>query len=288
MICDGAMPVSFDFDIFSPPTSSQPWANTLRGGSRPAAISMAGQYTAWNRRMSLPTRLTSGGQHRGEPPALGGPGLGAVADRRGVVEQGVEPDVDDLAVVPRQRDAPADARPGHRDVLQPLPDERRHLVVGAARLDRHRGSPRSGRVSRSWNADSRKNQFCSCSCSTGRPCMGQTCWPSNSPSPSSEVAGKLELLAAHAVRTLVHRVVDVAVVADRLPEALHALLVPGLGGADEVVVGRVDGVEDREPGVRHEPVDPLLRRHPAGSPPRAATFVPCSSTPVRNHTSSPR
>ena len=64
MIVLGAMPVSLVLLIFSPPTSSQPLANTLRGGSRPAAISIAGQMTAWNRRMSLPTRWTSAGQSR--------------------------------------------------------------------------------------------------------------------------------------------------------------------------------------------------------------------------------
>ena len=66
MIWLGAIPVSLDLLIFSPPTSSQPWANTLRGNGSPAAISIAGQITAWNRRMSLPTRWTSAGQVRGE------------------------------------------------------------------------------------------------------------------------------------------------------------------------------------------------------------------------------
>ena len=60
MISVGAMPVSFDFDIFSPPTSSQPCAKTPRGTSTPAAISIAGQMTAWKRRMSLPTTWYAG------------------------------------------------------------------------------------------------------------------------------------------------------------------------------------------------------------------------------------
>ena len=54
------MPVSFDFDIFSPPTSSQPCAKTPFGTSSPAAISSAGQITAWKRRMSLPTTWYAG------------------------------------------------------------------------------------------------------------------------------------------------------------------------------------------------------------------------------------
>ena len=60
MICSGAMPVSFDLDIFSPPTSSQPWPNTCFGTSSPAAMSMAGQITAWKRAMSLPTSWVAG------------------------------------------------------------------------------------------------------------------------------------------------------------------------------------------------------------------------------------
>ena len=54
------MPVSFDLLIFSPPTSSQPWPNTRCGTSSPAAMSMAGQMTAWKRAMSLPTMWFAG------------------------------------------------------------------------------------------------------------------------------------------------------------------------------------------------------------------------------------
>ncbi len=43
MIWLGAMPVSLLLLIFSPPTSSQPCANTLPGSGSPAAISIAGQ-----------------------------------------------------------------------------------------------------------------------------------------------------------------------------------------------------------------------------------------------------
>ena len=37
---------------------------TRRGTSSPAAISIAGQMTAWNLRMSLPIRWTVAGQKR--------------------------------------------------------------------------------------------------------------------------------------------------------------------------------------------------------------------------------
>lgn len=55
------MPVRLDFDIFSPPTISQPFAAIFPGRGSPCAISIAGQMIAWKRRMSLPTRCTSAG-----------------------------------------------------------------------------------------------------------------------------------------------------------------------------------------------------------------------------------
>ena len=44
----------------------------------------------------------------------------AVPDCGGVVQQSVEPDVDDLALVPGQSDAPGDTASRHRDVDQAL------------------------------------------------------------------------------------------------------------------------------------------------------------------------
>jgi hypothetical protein len=65
------MPVSLDFDIFSPPTSSQPCPKTRRGTGSPAAISIAGQMTAWNRAMSLPTSWYAGQRRRNSASASG-------------------------------------------------------------------------------------------------------------------------------------------------------------------------------------------------------------------------
>ncbi len=42
--------------------SHQPWARMVVGRGRPMAMRKAGQYTAWKRRMSLPTSWRSGGQ----------------------------------------------------------------------------------------------------------------------------------------------------------------------------------------------------------------------------------
>ena len=58
----GAIPVSLDLLIFSPPTNNQPCANTFFGIATFAAINIAGQITAWNRRISFPTKCTSAGQ----------------------------------------------------------------------------------------------------------------------------------------------------------------------------------------------------------------------------------
>ena len=59
-----------DFDIFSPLSmSSHPWPKTVFGRSSPADISMAGQITAWNLVMSLPTMCTSAGHTRPKAPS---------------------------------------------------------------------------------------------------------------------------------------------------------------------------------------------------------------------------
>ena len=62
------------------------------GSSMPAAISIAGQNTAWNLRMSLPMMWNVAGQNvLGQVLAVAGE-----AERRVVVEQRVEPDVEDV------------------------------------------------------------------------------------------------------------------------------------------------------------------------------------------------
>lgn len=59
-----------DFDIFSLLNVHHPWAYTVFGGSIPADIRKAGQYTTWNHKMSLPIRLTSAGQNFSFPFCL--------------------------------------------------------------------------------------------------------------------------------------------------------------------------------------------------------------------------
>ena len=62
--------------------------------------------------------------------------LSAVTHSRGVVEQRVEPHVDHLRGVPRQRDTPRHARARHGDVGKTLLDKRHHFVVRATWLHR--------------------------------------------------------------------------------------------------------------------------------------------------------
>ena len=96
---------------------------TSVGGSSPAASSIAGQYTQWNRRMSLPMTWWRG------PPGVEAVGVGAEADGGQVVDQSVEPDVGDVRGVPRDRDAPGDRGAADREVLEPAPDEPEGLVA---------------------------------------------------------------------------------------------------------------------------------------------------------------
>ena len=51
-----------DLEIFSPRTVHQPCAKMPLGSGRPADIRNAGQYTLWNRRMSLPIRWITDGK----------------------------------------------------------------------------------------------------------------------------------------------------------------------------------------------------------------------------------
>ncbi len=58
----GSITLPSDLLIFSPSTTHQPLEVTRFGGAIPADIRNAGQYTAWKRMMSLPTKCASAGQ----------------------------------------------------------------------------------------------------------------------------------------------------------------------------------------------------------------------------------
>ena len=59
--------------------------------------------------------------------------LARIGERGDVVEQRVEPHIEDLALVPRRLHSPAQPRACARDVLEPLPDEAHGLVEALAR-----------------------------------------------------------------------------------------------------------------------------------------------------------
>ena len=85
----------------------KPWAKTWRGSGRPALISIAGQYRQWKRVMFLPMMCTSAGhQLANDVRVVREAGAGDV------VRQRVEPDVDAVLGVVRERDAPLRRRRG--------------------------------------------------------------------------------------------------------------------------------------------------------------------------------
>ena len=90
---------------------------TRLGTSMSAAMSMRRP----DHRMELEDVLADQ-VHRGRPEALGEIlALARVRERRVVVEQRVDPDVDHLALVPRHRHSPFEPRAAEGEVPQTLP-----------------------------------------------------------------------------------------------------------------------------------------------------------------------
>src|ERR1700709_1066524 len=98
-----------------------------RGSSISAAISIAGQNTAWNFRMSLAIRWNAGQERPREALPLAGE-----RQCRVVVQERVEPDVEDVVGVPRDLDAPGQLRAAEADVVEAAADERQGLAVAVA------------------------------------------------------------------------------------------------------------------------------------------------------------
>src|SRR5687768_14539425 len=76
--------------------------------------------------------------------------------------------------------------------------------------------------------------------------------------PVDEVVRCLEPLTTHAVEALVRLQIDLVAVVELLDEPLHRSLVTRLSGADEVVVGDIEGLPDDLPA-RDDLVRPGLR-----------------------------
>ena len=79
-----------------------------------------------------------------------------------------------------------------------------------------------------------------------------------------QVSRKLELLAAHAVGALIRCRIDEPVLAHLLPESLYALCMAWFGGANEIVICRIDSLQYRQPFAFDQVIDPLLRGYSPG------------------------
>ncbi len=177
----------------------------------------------------------------------------AVADGRDVVHQRLEPHVDHVALVPRDRDAPVEAGARDRQVLEAPADEREDLVARALGLDEvgallvEREQPLA-EVAHAEEVVLLLEQL------DGLRMDGADELALERTRALEEVGGLLVLLAADAVVALVLARVDEPGVVEALQEDLDALLVAGVRGADEVVVGDVDGLEQRLPALGDEAV----------------------------------
>ena len=202
--------------------------NRCSGSGMSAASSIAGQKTAWNLRMSLPMTWKSAGQN---DVRLVGAVVGE-GERRVVVEQRVEPDVEDVLGVPRDRHAPVELRAAERDVLQPAGDERARLVEAHLREHEVRLAVVELLELRLEGREAEEPVLLALAVERDAVDRAGVV--------RADLGVGLEVRAAGAVPALVHALVDVAVVVDALHDLLDALAVARVGGADEEVDRGVD------------------------------------------------
>ena len=169
------------------------------------------------------------------PPGSEALVVGAEADGRGVVDERVVPDVEDVALGPRHRHAPGERGPGDRHVIEALAQEAEHLVPLALGGDDLR--VRLDPVDEALLVAAQAEEVVLLA-ERGDGTAGVD----RAVDAVDQLALLVVRLAGHAVRALVGVELDVAVVLDPLQELLHGRVVPRLGGADEVVVGDVEAV----------------------------------------------
>ena len=113
-----------------PPTSSmKPWAKTCFGSGSAGAHQHRRPVQAVEARDVLADDVEVG-----RPPSVEGGLVVREAGAGEVVGQGVEPDVDAMRLVARERDAPGRARAADAEVAQAIAQPAEHLVAEVLRL----------------------------------------------------------------------------------------------------------------------------------------------------------
>ena len=163
-------------------------------------------------------------------------------ERRVVVQERVEPDVEDVGRVPRHLDAPGQLGTAEADVIEPAGDERARLVVAVARAH----PLRLVRVEllEALLEGGELEEPVLLLLAVERDLVDRAGVV------LADLVLGLEVRAARAVPALVDALVDVAVVVDRLHERLDRALVPRVRRADEEVVGDVDARDQRLEALR--------------------------------------
>ena len=222
-------------------------------------------------------RLPSGHQHRrpddsveagdvladdvdvGRPEVLELRLVGAVPGRGDVVEQCLDPDVHDVLLVPRHLDAPVEGGTRHREVVQAAAHEGDDLVAGRRRLDEVgvglvEVEQRLLVVRQPEEVVLLRHVLDAAAIERGDLESLVLALAVR------DIVVADELLSSHAVVAGELALVDGAAVVEVLPERARAVEVSLLRGADEVVVGDVDLLQDGHPLGLDQPVGPLLRR----------------------------
>ena len=163
-------------------------------------------------------------------------------ERRVVVQERVEPDVEDVVRVPRDLDAPGQLGAAEADVIEAAGDERARLVVAVARA--HQLRLVRVELLEPLLEGGELEEPVLLLLAVERDLVDRAGVV------LADLVLGLEVRAARAVPALVDALVDVAVVVDRLHELLDRALVARVRGADEEVVGDVDARDQRLEALR--------------------------------------
>ena len=167
----------------------------------------------------------------GRPILLKFLGIVQETDRRQVIRQGVEPDVDDMIGCDRHRDAPVERRARDAKIFKPLLDKIDHLVA-----------PRDGLYEVGMFLDVREDTVGIVRHleEVGVFLDLRHLAPTVGALAVYELALRPIALARRAVKPLVLALVDVALLVDAAEDLLHDALVALLGRADKIVVRDVE------------------------------------------------